>query len=56
MTGALNDPNPHVRRGAAEALGTLGDLRAVESLRRLIDDNDWNARNAAKSALARLGG
>ena len=44
-----------VRRTAAEALGELGDPRAVESLVRYLADADAGVRVAAAEALGRLG-
>ena len=45
-----------MRAFAAEALGELGDVRAVEPLEELLGDEDADVREAAKVALAKLGG
>jgi hypothetical protein len=44
-----------VRRAAAEALGKLGDSRAVEPLIRALGDSDHNVRRIAAMALGKLG-
>jgi HEAT repeat protein len=46
-----------VRAAAAEALGKLGDLRAVEGLLRAATDRKekWSVREQARAALLRLG-
>jgi HEAT repeat protein len=55
---ALSDPDSHVRRVAAQALGKLGDERAVEPLAELVRDGTQptHVRCAAVSALGRLNG
>jgi hypothetical protein len=40
---------------AAQALGQLGDARAVEPLLQALGDTDWNVRSAAAQALGQLG-
>ena len=44
-----------VRRAAAEALGTIGDGRAVEPLIRALNDSDWLVRRKAAEALGTIG-
>lgn len=44
-----------IRAPAAQALGRLGDLRAVEALIGALRDEDWKVRDAAVGALGRLG-
>ena len=44
-----------VRRGAAEALGKLGDTRAVEPLIEALGDGSEYVRNSAAGALGKLG-
>jgi HEAT repeat protein len=44
-----------VRRAAAEALGQLGDARAVEPLIARLGDAAWNVRRAAAEALVKIG-
>jgi HEAT repeat protein len=43
------------RIAAAEALGKLGDRRAVEPFQTLLKDEDADVRQAASEALTRLG-
>jgi HEAT repeat protein len=52
---ALNDPQPAVRIAAAEALGQIGDVDAVDPLIRTTRDEREDVRIAAASALARIG-
>jgi HEAT repeat protein len=51
----LGNIDPKVRRRAAEALGTLGDVRAVEPLIAALQDGDKVVRRRAAEALGRLG-
>jgi len=44
-----------VRRGAAEALGRIGDSRAVEPLIAALKDEDFLVRGAAAQALGEIG-
>ncbi|MBP2144935.1 HEAT repeat protein [Methanofollis sp. W23] len=54
--GNLDHERPEFRWGAAEALGRLGDMRAVEPLiRALEDDPDPRVRKKAAWALGQLG-
>jgi len=41
-----------MRSGAAEALGRIGDARAVESLIKALNDADSDVRRSAAEALA----
>ncbi|NUN52606.1 MAG: HEAT repeat domain-containing protein, partial [Planctomycetaceae bacterium] len=50
------DPDPVKRKGAALALGALGEPSGVPLLLALLDDKDPSVREAALSALERLGG
>jgi len=53
----LKDEAPEARRGAAEALGQLGDVRAVEPLIAILqcgDEND-DVRRVAAEALGQIG-
>jgi len=55
LLAALDDAHYAVRRDAALALGSIGDLRAVESLQRLlITDPEVAVRAAAAEALGLL--
>ena len=49
------DEEKDVRRAAAEALGNLGDSRAVEPLIKALGDKDDGVRWAAANALGKLG-
>jgi HEAT repeat protein len=51
----LTDENPAFRWGAAEALGRMGDPRAVIPLIRALKDGDWRVRMKAAWSLGRLG-
>ena len=50
----LTDADAPYRWGAAEALGRMGDPRAVEPLIRALRDEDWRVRMKAAWALGRL--
>ncbi|MFQ5569504.1 MAG: HEAT repeat domain-containing protein [Rhodothermales bacterium] len=52
---ALKHKNYKVARGAAEALGKLGDMQAFDSLIRALADRRTVVRIAAADALAKLG-
>lgn len=52
--GNLDHEDAPYRWGAAEALGRLGDSRAVEPLIRALDDPDWRVRLKAAWSLGRL--
>jgi HEAT repeat protein len=51
----LSDPRPPYRWGAAEALGRMGDQRAVVPLIQALRDEDWRVRMKAAWSLGRLG-
>jgi hypothetical protein len=44
-----------VRRDATQALGQIGDVRAVEPLIAALKDRDWDVRRAAAQALGLIG-
>lgn len=50
----LRNPDPRPRRGAAEALGALGDEAAVPLLVELLDDTEQGVRRASHAALVTL--
>ncbi|MDV2480691.1 HEAT repeat domain-containing protein [Methanoculleus sp. Wushi-C6] len=57
LVGALSDPDTIVRLTAAEALGTVGDERALQPLERLkFSDPDAGVRRAASFAHAQTAG
>ncbi|MDK2890163.1 MAG: hypothetical protein PWR21_795 [Methanoculleus sp.] len=57
LVEALSDPAEIVRLTAVEALGTVGDERALEALERLkFSDSDTGVRRAASVAHARVVG
>jgi hypothetical protein len=49
------DPNPQLRRKAAEGLGYIADSYGCLSLGRALDDSDLPVRFAAAASLIRLG-
>ena len=51
---ALNDKNELVRLRAAQALGRIGDRRAIPSLEKARHDEWWDVRFAAEEALKQL--
>jgi HEAT repeat protein len=51
---ALRDPDPLLRRLAAEALGKIGDKRAERPLRLTLKDDNAIVRKSAAKALRRL--
>lgn len=52
---ALADPDEIIRQAAAEALGSVGDERAMEPLERLkFSDSDAEVRRAASLAHAQV--
>lgn len=51
---ALEDDNKQIRRFSAGALYKIGDARAVEPLKKALDDEDKEVREVAKEALRRL--
>jgi HEAT repeat protein len=53
---ALGDEkDSEVRGNAAQALGTIGDARAVEPLIRALGDSDWRVLWNAARALGKIG-
>ena len=56
LLGALADKDARIRAAAAEALGEVGDLSAIEPLgKALAGDADSDVRQAAAEALGELG-
>ena len=55
LLAALAHPNPHVRAGAAIALGKAGESRAVEPLAETLEDPVYLVYTCAARALGRLG-
>ncbi|MCB2209826.1 HEAT repeat domain-containing protein [bacterium] len=55
LIAALSDENSGVRKAAAEALGDLGDTRAVLPLVAALSDNNSDVRREAVEALRELG-
>ena len=51
---ALDDPSPYVRAMMLIALGELQDERAVDSIRKLLHDEDESVREMASWALANI--
>ncbi|HXG49344.1 MAG TPA: HEAT repeat domain-containing protein, partial [Methylomirabilota bacterium] len=54
LLNALQDPDRDLRQAAAEALGRIGDRRAIVPLQAATDDPDAGVRTAATAALASL--
>lgn len=54
LSVALADPDPAVRRAAAEALADRGEATAAEALIPLLEDEDPTVRHEAAVALERL--
>jgi hypothetical protein len=52
---ALRSEHEPVRLRAAQALGRIGDAKAIPALVTLLDDELWTVRYAAQDALAALG-
>ena len=44
-----------MRWGAADALGNIGDARALDALRDLAGDKDEYVRRAADNAIVKIG-
>ncbi|MBT8507647.1 hypothetical protein AZH53_04340 [Methanomicrobiaceae archaeon CYW5] len=51
----LHHPEASYRWGAAQGLGRLGDLRALDPLLEAVHDDDWRVRFKAAWALGELG-
>ncbi|MEM2136193.1 MAG: HEAT repeat domain-containing protein [Candidatus Jordarchaeaceae archaeon] len=52
---ALNDENPLVRWAAAGALGELADTRALNPLKKALNDKDIKVQRKAAWALRKMG-
>jgi HEAT repeat protein len=52
---ALTDKDPEVRKGSAESLGKLKDVRAVNALVAALTDGEWKIRAEAAYALGEIG-
>ncbi len=52
---AIGDAERHVRLAAIEALGDIGDTRAVEPLIAALKDSSWGVRQYAATALGAIG-
>jgi hypothetical protein len=56
LISALQDEEKDIRSDAADALGEIGDINAVESLvTLLLEDEDYSVRSAAAQALGAIG-
>lgn len=55
LTGALDDPHPHVRTNALRSLGTYGDRAPLGTIAALLDDPDAGVSVAAVESLAAIG-
>jgi len=55
LIGALQDTNSAVRCGVIDALGQLGDTRAVDPLVSMLQDEDRQVRADAAKALGKIG-
>ncbi|RKY41050.1 MAG: hypothetical protein DRP85_07295, partial [Candidatus Makaraimicrobium thalassicum] len=55
LISELKNEDKHVRKDAAEALGDIGDKRAVEPLIQALKDEDPNVRESAAEALRKIG-
>jgi len=53
---ALQDRDWNVRLGAAEALGKIRDVRAIDPLIQTLEDEDEDVRKSAAEALGNIGG
>lgn len=51
LVRALSDENPFVRRSAVNALGDIGDPRATDPLRHILDDSVEHVRKSAEAVL-----
>lgn len=54
LTSALKRPDAGVRHAAAEALGYVGDARAVDPLIAALKDESWEVRQDAASGLGKI--
>jgi HEAT repeat protein len=55
LIAALGDQNPGIRKGAAEALGQIGNTRAIPKIIDALNDPERLVRIEAVKALAALG-
>ena len=51
---SLKNTDWYVRWGAADALGNIGDERALVYLRKMLEDKDEYVRRAADEAIAKI--
>jgi HEAT repeat protein len=51
LAAALEDSAFKVRQAVARALGKIGGEAAAKILRTMLQDRDYNVRNAAREAL-----
>lgn len=56
LIDALKDQNAGVRVSAIDALGEIGDARALDALTQALKDKDVTIRRHAAAAIARLSG
>jgi len=55
LIGRLEDRDWRIRERAAQALGKLGDEKAVPPLRQILQDPEWRVRERAREALIKMG-
>ena len=56
LIGAVKDKSPEVRRRVINALGEIGDARALDALTLALKDEDAAIRRSAAMAIAEIGG
>ena len=54
LSGQLKNSDWYIRWGAADALGKIGDKKALEPLTRLKDDDDDYVRRAVNEAIEKI--